>query len=69
MFNARMEVLLLHFNLERRDRRHRGYVLMEEKVGEGILKTLKPVVEQNESTLSMDNELEVSHLMYANVLA
>lgn len=57
-----MDVLLLHFNLERRDRRHRGYVLMEERVGHGIMETLEPVVEQNESTLSMDNQLEVKIL-------
>ena len=56
----RMDVLILHFDLERRDRRCREYVLMEEHVGSGIMETLRPVVEQNESSLSMGNKLEVN---------
>lgn len=59
IISANRKTLLLHFNIERRDRRMREYVLMEDEDGEGIMAILKPIVEQNESTLSMGNKLEV----------
>ena len=34
-------------------------MLMEEGVGEAIMDTLKPVLQQNQFTLSMGNKLEV----------
>ena len=55
----RIEVLLLDFNLERRDRRRREYILTEEEDRENIMKVLEPIVKQNECTLSMGNKLEV----------
>lgn len=50
---------MLQFNLERRDRRRREYVLMEEGDSESIMEILRPIVQQNESTVSMGNRLEV----------
>ena len=50
---------MLQFNLDRRDRRRREYVLMEDEDGDSIMEILKPILEQNESTLSMGNRLEV----------
>ena len=55
----RREVLVLQFNLERRDRRRREYVLLEDGDHENIMEVLAPVVQQNQSTLSMGNKLEV----------
>ena len=52
-------MLMLQFNLARSDRRRREYVLLEEGDGEGIMEILRPVVEQNQSTVSMGNKLEV----------
>jgi len=54
-----MNVLLLHFNLERRDRSRREYVLMEDGDSRDILDTLRPLQEQNQLTLSLGNKLEV----------
>ena len=56
---CRREVLELQFNLERRDRRRREYALMEEGDDESIMEILQPIVQQNQSTLSMGNKLEV----------
>ena len=52
-------MLELQFNLERRDRRRREYALMEEGDDESIMEILQPIVQQNQSTLSMGNKLEV----------
>ncbi len=56
---CRLTVLVLQFNLDRRDRCRREYVLIEEEDGVKIMEILKPILEQNESTLSMGNKLEV----------
>ena len=53
-------MLELQFNLERRDRRRREYALMEEGDDESIMEILQPIVQQNQSTLSMGNKLEVA---------
>lgn len=50
---------MLQFHLERRDRSRREYVLIEEGDGTKIMEILKPILEQNESTLSIGNKLEV----------
>ena len=55
-------MLALQFNLDRRDRRRREYVLMDEEDGGKIMEILKPTLEQNESTLSMGNNLEVGRV-------
>ena len=51
---------MLQFNLERRDRCRREYVLLEPGASFTLLELLEPVVEQNHTTLSMGNRLEVS---------
>lgn len=55
---------MLQFNLERRDRRRREYVLLEEGDGEAIMEILRPIVQQNRSTVSMGNKLEVCPLSF-----
>ena len=55
----RADVLFLKFNLDRRDRRRREYVLLEEGNNDMLLGLLNPIVEQNKATLSVENKLEV----------
>ncbi len=56
----RANVLFLKFNLDRRDRRKREYVLLEEGINDDLLGHLNSIVEQNQATLSVENKLEVS---------
>ncbi len=52
-------MLSVQFNIDRRDRRKRGYVLLEEGVNDDLLTHLTAIVDQNKATLSMENKLEV----------
>ena len=59
----RVNVLSLQFNLERRDRCRRDYVLIEEEeVSEAVLSLLNPIIERNQESLSLINRVEVSHV-------
>lgn len=57
---TRYDVLSLQFNLERRDRSRREYVLLEdEEVIESLLSLLQPIIQRNQESLSQRNKVEV----------
>ena len=67
LFVCRYDVLSLQFNLERRDRSRREYVLLEDQeVSEALLSLLTPIIQHNKETLSLINRVEVqrTHVTY-----
>ena len=57
-------MLSLQFNLERRDRSRREYVLLEEEgVSETLLSLLSPIIKHNQESLSLINRVEVCHMI------
>ena len=58
-------MLLLHFNVERRDRRKREYIFIEGN-HHTILKVLNPIIDQNKTSISVTSEVEVSSMYIPN---